>query len=98
MQPDAAFFGRKDFQQCAVVRQMIKDLNMWVEIVTISTLRAADGMALSSRNSYLSLSERERSRCIGLFVAQEAFAAGERDSRVWKSRPALPRRQSGTAP
>ena len=60
VQPDTAFFGQKDYQQVAVIRKMVADLNMPVDVVSVPTARAADGLALSSRNGYLTSEERAR--------------------------------------
>ncbi|MCP3387818.1 pantoate--beta-alanine ligase [Bradyrhizobium sp. CCGB12] len=81
VQPDAAFFGQKDFQQCAVVRRMAVDLNLPIAIVTVPTVRETDCLAMSSRNRYLSEEDRGRALAIsrGLFAAAEAFGLGERN-------------------
>jgi len=80
VQPDLAFFGQKDLQQIAVIRRMIRDLNMPVDIVAAPTMREPDGLAMSSRNSYLSPEDRKRALCLhmGLTAASEAFQKGER--------------------
>jgi len=81
VQPDIAFFGQKDFQQQLVIRKMCCDLDLPVEIVTVPTVREPDGLAMSSRNRYLSPQERQRSLVISqtLFVARDQLRAGERD-------------------
>lgn len=58
VQPETAYFGRKDFQQCAVIRRMVEDLNMSVSLLFEPTFRESDGLAMSSRNRYLSTEER----------------------------------------
>ncbi|MFK4719145.1 pantoate--beta-alanine ligase [Bradyrhizobium niftali] len=80
VQPDVAFFGQKDFQQCAIVRRMAIDLNLPIEIVTVPTVRETDGLAMSNRNRYLADEERRRALAIsrGLFAAADKFHSGER--------------------
>ena len=80
--PDLAFFGQKDAQQVAVLRRMVRDLNMPVELAVMPTVREPDGLALSSRNARLDPADRERAVALsrGLRAAEAAVADGERDS------------------
>jgi pantoate--beta-alanine ligase len=84
VQPDTVFFGQKDAQQCVVVRSLIRNLCLPVEMVVVPTTRETDGVAMSSRNRYLSVEEREASRIlyVGLSKARDAFNAGERQRSV----------------
>ena len=78
--PSVAVFGRKDYQQLQIVSRMVRDLFLPIEIVGLPTIREDDGLALSSRNAYLSSEERERARGIpeGLRAAVRLYASGER--------------------
>jgi len=78
--PDVAFFGQKDLQQCAIIRRMVRDLNLPVDIVVAPIVREPDGLALSSRNIFLDAETRKRALCLsrGLFAAERSFQAGER--------------------
>jgi len=82
IQPTRAYFGQKDAQQCVVIRKLVRDLDLPVEIVVGDTVREADGLALSSRNSYLTPDQRAEAPVLyrALSAARTAFAAGERDA------------------
>lgn len=80
--PDVAFFGHKDYQQSLVVRRMTADLNLPIEVRVCPTVREADGLALSSRNVYLSPAEREQALTLSrsLRLARDLVAGGERNA------------------
>lgn len=82
IQPDVAVFGQKDAQQARVIQQMVVDLNFPVKILIEPTVRESDGLAMSSRNTYLSPDERARAVCLSksLSLAEDLFQSGERNS------------------
>lgn len=86
--PDRAYFGEKDWQQLVLIRTMARALNLPVDIVGVPTVRAADGLALSSRNQYLSQDERRTAAQLHrtLIDIREAVASGERDFAVLEDR------------
>jgi pantoate--beta-alanine ligase len=81
VRPDRAFFGQKDAAQVALLRKMVRDLDMDVEIVVGPIVREADGLALSSRNAYLNAEQRKQALVLSRSLQQvkTAAAAGERD-------------------
>jgi len=82
LQPDRAYFGEKDYQQLAVIRRMTRDLDFPVTIVPCPIVREADGLAMSSRNRFLTAEQRQSATALsqGLIEARVLFEAGERDA------------------
>lgn len=88
IEPDIAVFGKKDYQQLMVIRKMVADLNLDIDIIGSPTVRTRDGLALSSRNEYLTEEQRQQALAISstLTQAREAIAEGERDPRkIWET-------------
>jgi pantoate--beta-alanine ligase len=81
LSPDAAVFGEKDFQQLAIVRRVVRDLNFKIDIIAVPTVREHDGLACSSRNQYLNMEERKQATVLykALLAATDAGKKSARD-------------------
>jgi len=96
IQPDIAYFGQKDAQQAIVIKKMVADLNMNLKVITLPTIREPDGMAMSSRNTYLSPEERKAALVLyqALTLAQRLWSQGETDAaRIRREMIALIKRE-----
>ncbi len=87
VRPDRAYFGQKDIQQALILRKLVRDLSVGLELEIVDTVREPSGLALSSRNAYLTPEEKGRAAALsrGLFLARDAWAKGEADAGALKA-------------
>jgi pantoate--beta-alanine ligase len=88
VQPHRAYFGRKDAQQLVIIQRLVRDLNVPIEIVPMATVREPDGLAMSSRNAYLTPEQRRAARVLhqALTLAQQMWTKGARDAEAFRAR------------
>lgn len=100
VQPDVACFGQKDYQQLAIIRQMVTDLSFPIEIIGVPTERAADGLALSSRNGYLTAEQRQQAPALYQILQQvkAAIVAGQHDYRALEQQAKADLKAAGFMP
>ena len=100
VQPDIACFGKKDFQQLAIIRQMVIDLSLPIEILGVATERAADGLALSSRNGYLTTEQRAKAPALYQILQQlkTAITNGNHDYRTLEQQAKVQLTAAGFVP